>query len=202
MFSFQCSDLRPPPGSTVLITLRVMSSAPNPSPSTASDAGTPACTRPPQTQPRPPWSARVSRAEFRVSRNSHLTSPSAPWLHPAAHGDNAPYLPPCHPLPLALEGRKPIAGGEGAQHREPPETRLTNNASNHMRPGGAREAPVRPLAPPTERGIPIPQQLAKPQPPELPPPLTPISDVFLQLRISPLTTRSGIEIPRSLQRRT
>ena len=47
------------------------------------------------------------------------------------------------PIPPALEGRKPLAGGEGAQHREPPDPRLTNNALQRMRPGRAREIPVR-----------------------------------------------------------
>ncbi len=101
--------LRAAPAGTVLITLRVMPSAP--------------------TRLRPPWSARILRAEFRVSRNSHLMPHPLPGSTPLRIGTMRPTFPPCI-IPPALEGRKPVAGGEGAQHREPPVWRITPDAFN------------------------------------------------------------------------
>ena len=78
-------------------------------------------------------------APARIVRS--ITPSSAPWPHPAAHWDNAPYLSPAVPrgartfasrlrnlsasfaptrLHPALEGRKPLAGGGARNEREPP----------------------------------------------------------------------------------
>ena len=73
---------------------------------------------------------RASRTEFRETRNSARGTR-------ALHGERCPQSAP--------EGCQPLAGGEGAQHREPPDTR----SNKSPRQAGALEGREKPTPAPT-----------------------------------------------------
>ena len=112
---------RSPAPRTVLITLRVMPSAP--------------------AKPRPPWSARVSRAEFRVLAelpSSASVRPLAPT--PLRIGTMRPTLPPTFtPSPRPGRAQAHSRGCSEAWRARTPGPRLTKNASTPAAPWrGAR----------------------------------------------------------------
>ncbi|MBB5038672.1 hypothetical protein HNQ64_002935 [Prosthecobacter dejongeii] len=89
--------------------------------------------------PRLPAFAPPGRGNSPVRQYSIHHSPSDA-VRPKAH--------PSAPFPPPRRGERPIAGGEGAQHREPPDPHLTKNASPPAAPWRSARN-LRSLQPPT-----------------------------------------------------